>query len=878
VRIDEPRLALQRFALSLRERGVLLCVVSRNEEADVLAVLDGRPEMLLRRAHLAGLRASWARKSESLRSLASELGLGLDAFVLLDDDAFVCAEVEEGAPGVVAVQLPEVPALLPGFLRGLWLLDRGRVTAEDRRRIDAYAEEAAREQARRTLSPAEFLETLALEVSVVPMEAADIGRVAQLTQRTNQFNATCVRRTEAEIAALPAGGAQVLVVRARDRFGDYGLVGVVVVRLLGATFDIDTFLLSCRVLGRGVEHAVVRDLAARAADCGASHLSLPFRPAPRNAPYATFFASLPADERSPVRATVPVELARTLAPVMLSGRDAATREVAAPAVASADRGADHRRIALESMDVASIRAALVRRCPQADDAIVPLGATHEAVLAACAEVLRIDWVPRRERLSALGADSLAVLRIVAAIRMRTGVALAFDDVLAKDPSPDDLAALVEMGGARAPWLDPPVRGDDPAGETTSLCQDVILAWERRRAPSRTWTESMRLELRGPLDASALREAARRVVDDEEVLRLVLRRDAAGACGLHDAGAIPFEVHEAPLDSQQLERFCAERGNAPFAMQGEPLVAFDLLRRGPDAHVLLVTHHQLVHDPTAFDVLGRAIVDRYAEVVGGTPSDPSSSPRYVDHARAERLFFAGEGAPLVAAARRRLEGVPPLDLRRPLVEPAGPAIDRGFRLDAAAAAAFQAVCRGCGVSPFTGFGALVALVLARAFDAGRVPYLVPVGLRGAHPELASRMGRFLNWIVVDFTLPRRGTLADVFAAARDAHLAAFAQQHVPAALVLGEDAFAHPLARVVLNAPLADPPPAPYRAGGLEATFAHPMPRSGARNALAFVLSGQCGELSFGVRGAAETFRAEEVDGFARALELAVRTLDVQAAI
>lgn len=276
----------QSYLLQLRQAGVLLALCSKNQEADVWAAF-ARPEMKLAQTDLAAWRANWEPKSANLRAMSDELGLGLDSFVLIDDSPFELAEVAANAPEVATIRFPEDPAEWLATIQGAGLLDRLPPTAEDRARAGQYATETTRRIAHAT-DPAAYLASLGLAVRVFTPGDGDMPRLAQLVAKTNQFNATGRRRDAADLAALVADpAAAVRLISAHDKFGDYGTIGAYVV-LDGA---LDTFLLSCRALARGVEEAM---LAAAQAD-GATRATV--LPLPRNEPARRFFArqGVPAD-------------------------------------------------------------------------------------------------------------------------------------------------------------------------------------------------------------------------------------------------------------------------------------------------------------------------------------------------------------------------------------------------------------------------------------------------------------------------------------------------------------------------------------------------------------------------------------------------------
>ncbi|MEE4175214.1 MAG: HAD-IIIC family phosphatase [Xanthomonadales bacterium] len=292
VAITEEHLALQHFAADQRRQGRLVCLASRNNEADVLAVFDEHPRMALNRDDLTAWQIHWGLKSDSLAELADRLGLGLDSFVFLDDDPVQCAEVRRRHPGVLALQVPKRG--VAEFCAHLWPLDPRPGTAESSRRTGAYREHVAREDVRASsLSFAQFLDSLALEVDIAPLEEADLARATELTHRTNQFNLTGLRLTEAELRNRVRDGAtHGFRVRVRDRFGDYGLVGLILTETTGRELRAPVFLLSCRALGRGVEHRMMAHLGALARRSGAERVALSCTPTERNDPAREFLRSL----------------------------------------------------------------------------------------------------------------------------------------------------------------------------------------------------------------------------------------------------------------------------------------------------------------------------------------------------------------------------------------------------------------------------------------------------------------------------------------------------------------------------------------------------------------------------------------------------------
>jgi FkbH-like protein len=247
----------QNQVCELVRRGVLVGLVSKNNEADVFEVFDRHPAMRLKREHLAGWRINWENKADNIRALAEELNLGLDSIVFIDDSPHECEWVAGSLPMVDVLPLPVDPWEIPSVLSGYNGFPLRAASGEDARRTEMYREESQRRAAQSQFgSQEDYLRSLDLKVTVRMAGAEDLGRVVQLTQRTNQFNLATNRYQEAEIMRLlDSGDSAVLLLEVADRFGDYGKVGLLVAGRAGERAEIRDFLMSCRVLGRRVETA-----------------------------------------------------------------------------------------------------------------------------------------------------------------------------------------------------------------------------------------------------------------------------------------------------------------------------------------------------------------------------------------------------------------------------------------------------------------------------------------------------------------------------------------------------------------------------------------------------------------------------------------------
>jgi FkbH-like protein len=282
---------LQRALLDLSRRGILLAVCSKNNPADAMEALSGHPGMRLQPQDFAAMRINWNEKAQNLREIAAELNIGLDTIAFLDDNPVERQQVREGTPEVIVIHLPQDPMGYAQAVRDCPWFERLTLSDEDRRRGEFYAAQRERVELERSVTSREdFYRSLEQVAEIAPVSAQTLARVSQLTQKTNQFNLTTRRYTEQQIAEMAANsGWRVWSLRVTDRYADNGLVGVAVTKVDGKVCEIDSFLMSCRVIGRTLETALLARVAAEARKQGADVLQGWFLPTRKNAPAADFY-------------------------------------------------------------------------------------------------------------------------------------------------------------------------------------------------------------------------------------------------------------------------------------------------------------------------------------------------------------------------------------------------------------------------------------------------------------------------------------------------------------------------------------------------------------------------------------------------------------
>jgi FkbH-like protein len=286
-------LEYQRYLKHLAARGILLALVSKNNEADVEEAFQVRSaDLAVQLDTFVAKKIGWNEKSDALRALATELSLGLDSFVFVDDNPTECEAIRQYLPEVAVVQAPvDTPWELVPMLADKWFFDSAAITEDDVNRSKEYEAQAQRDNLRDTAtSRDEFLQSLGIVCTFVSALHAPLARSVQLLAKTNQFNLTTRRHSSAEVERFAStAGGQAVAVRVRDRFGDAGVVGLALVLQRGDECVIDSLLLSCRVIGRGIETALLAFVAQHAAKMGSRWLIGEYIESKKNAPCADFY-------------------------------------------------------------------------------------------------------------------------------------------------------------------------------------------------------------------------------------------------------------------------------------------------------------------------------------------------------------------------------------------------------------------------------------------------------------------------------------------------------------------------------------------------------------------------------------------------------------
>ena len=292
-----PFIAFQQVLLDLYNRGVILAINSANNHNDAMQVIEKHPNMILKPNHFAAYRMNWIDKTENIRELAQELNIGLDSMVFLDDNPTNRAAMRTFVPEVETPELPADPKDYAKFLLSLPYFATFATTDEDAMRGNMYVTERLRRESEKDFTDkTEFLKTLGLELTLKKNDVSAIARLSQLSGKTNQFNSKKQPFTEKELQKyMEDSKYEVFHARTTDRFGDYGITAFALAQKNQETWYVESLLMSCRVLGRGVEKAFLSAIASVASKEGAKTFTIAFEPTEKNMPVKEFLDDIVTD-------------------------------------------------------------------------------------------------------------------------------------------------------------------------------------------------------------------------------------------------------------------------------------------------------------------------------------------------------------------------------------------------------------------------------------------------------------------------------------------------------------------------------------------------------------------------------------------------------
>jgi amino acid adenylation domain-containing protein/FkbH-like protein len=801
VTITPAHAAFQRLLVEQHDAGMLLCLCTKNNPADLEAVFAARTDMPLRLEHVVASRVNWQPKSSNLHALARELDLGLDSFIFIDDSSLECAEVRANCPAVLTLQFPQDPAAMTDFMSRAWAFDRVAVTDEARRRTEQYKENRARNEALASASGLDqFLASLQLNVQMSVIEPGTLPRVAELVQRTNQFNLTGIRRSASELQRLLDGAELAgLTIRVQDRFGDYGLVGAVLYRLTDDAVEVDTFVLSCRALGRKVEHHIVEQLAQIARDSGRSQVVLPFTRTRKNVPAWQFLEQclhefrVPAETDDTASFVIPRDALRGL--IERSTTLAAPTEDT-PRADSHSKQDDTTRhqwheTAYRLSDLSILLSELGTSCasapPVEQEQTAPRTELESTLTDLWADILDLDAqdVGVTTDFFRLGGTSLSAVRILARMQADLGVELSVFDFF-EAPTVAGVAAKLATAASSSVPID---RVDRNSALVLSGAQLRLWFIDRLEGSNASYHLPLALRLRGELDYSALQGALNQLLKRHEILRTHF--DQVGeepeqkivATAQLELRRIDLDRLDSAAREVATARRLREEFSTPFDLRAGPLIRGLLIRTQADEHVLLLTMHHIVSDGWSLGVLLDDLGASYDDIRANRPSTLPALPiQYADYAQWQRRWVAGpEVQRQLQYWIQHLQGSPellelPTDRPRPVVQSyrgSSEPVNLGRELTAD----LQTLARQHDMTATMALYAGWLLLLSKLSRQDDIVIGMPVANR-RRAELEGLIGFFVNSLPLRLSVQPDSSVTALLQRVKRVMLDAFANEDVP----------------------------------------------------------------------------------------------------
>ena len=695
VELSAPYLTFQRFLVAQQEAGMLICLCSKNNEEDVLEVFRCR-EMPLQFEHLVAMRINWQAKSQNLIDLARELQLGIESFVFIDDNPLECVEVQQNCPQVFTLPLPSHVTQWSKLMKHVWIFDHLHLTQEDRTRTTLYQQNIARSQLRQDVSTLkDFLASLELEVQIDPIVEPHVARVAQLTQRTNQFNCTTRRRSANEIIQYQLEpGQEGLVVEARDRFGDYGKVGVMLFALHSESLTVDTFLMSCRSMGRGVEHRMLAYLGMRAQEMGLKRVVVPYQPTGKNKPALDFLEQVGIEFKLaeangawcfdfPVASLIDLSYTPPADYHTPREEDEVIEQVA---LGEASNGSTSHitqltpqgvlRIANELSSAELVLQAMDHRRKQPASSLIRLVVPRTRTEMLLAEVwqhlLHLEQVSINDSFFALGGHSLLATQLLSRIATVFGIRLPLQAIFER-PTIALLGELIEdvLRDKKKTSLSPssirPALRDGAL--PLSFAQQRLWFLDQLASGNSSYNIPLRIRLQGVIDKKALQMSLQEIIQRHEVLRttfFAIGDDVVQVIApvlVLNLPVIDLGLLAPSPKEHELQRLLKEEWQSIFSLERGPLLRMMLLKINTEEAILAITVHHIAFDAWSAGVLSGELIVLYNAFRAKKPSPLTPLLiQYADFALWQREWLQGEVLQkLEAYWRERLRGMAMLQL-------------------------------------------------------------------------------------------------------------------------------------------------------------------------------------------------------------------------
>ncbi len=797
--IDEGRAFLQRFMIDQAEKGMLLCLLSKNIESDVYKVFDENMNMILKKKHFTVNRINWNRKSDNIIELAEELNLGLDSFIVIDDNPVECAEIRARCPSVMTLQCPANTSEIKSFISNSWAFDHIKVTDADRKRTKQYQENFARKSYQKNmLSLNDFITGLQLKIEIRSPEQSQIPRASQLTQRVNQFNSTTIRRTENDIMELIKNSKTGLrIVAVSDRFGDYGDVGLVVYRLENSILWLEGLILSCRSLGRGIEHKMINEIGSIAIENNIEIIKINYTPSIKNQPLLNFLESISNTKKeqygengfSYILSSKDAKFLK-YEPVKEKNLELSTKKKKAGSIIARNpvelKGLSDIAENLGTLEKISQRITSSGRKNRSDNLpeyISPCTNTEKLLINGFEKVINVSPIGRTDDFFELGGSSLQAVELITFVHDEFNIDLTIIDVF-NNPVLNNLADVIEKNKSKSK-VDKPsqklVIADRTRPMSLSSFQESLWFLDQfEDSATSLYNEEIAIRIEGELVLSYLENAIEILIKRHESLRMIFRSDNGKP---YISIIPPYKITLKVIDStpEDLEKNLADFTLLPFDLTCGPLFRAILYKTGPRQQVLLINLPHIISDGWSMGIIVNELSHLYSNFLNNSNAIlPELEFQYVDYALYQKESMHGHDyEELCDYWTKTLADFKELDLPtkvRPAVQKhKGKKIDFNFKPNLISK--LEKIATDQKVTMFMVLMSAFKLLLKRYSNQEDIVIGTPVANRNFKSS-ENLIGFFVNTVVVNTNLSGHPSFIELLQKVKKSCLNAYEHQELP----------------------------------------------------------------------------------------------------
>lgn len=769
IEISESYKALQKFVLAKQKEGMLLTIASKNNIEDVMDVFENNPNMILKKDDIANWKVNWDNKAQNVKTMAEELNLGIDSFIFLDDNPMECMNMMSNLPEVLTLNVPSENAIKM-FLKHLWATDNLVVTAEDRERSKRYIEEQKRKNAEKNVnSLTEFIKELKIKVSMRKISDSEVSRASQMTLRTNQFNLSTIRRSEKDIEELRKDkNYEVFVIEANDKFGEYGIIGLLILKI-EEDIKVDTFLLSCRILGRNVENVILYGLKIFTEELNKNKILFPYIKSEKNQPILKFLDDGPfkineKDEKTRLYELLIEDISNIDNIELLYNKSfEKKKEVETKEVYVISNNEDNKvnyNNELELVNTKLIKSAtnkeylLVLRDYTGKkiidsienktikvEYIEPTTDTEVKLCQIWCDALKIKQVGISNDFFEIGGDSLSAVFVLSQILKEFSVALGLTDLFTKR-TVSEIAKLIEEKKTVEYEAIPVV--EEKEEYELSSAQSRMYLINQIEGESTKYNESQKLRIYGNLDKDRLEYAFNEVIKRHEILRTgFYMKDNIPVQKVYDDIWLKIDYVEAK--EEELKDIEQEFIRV-FDLKKPLLIRVKVIKVAPSEYIMLFDIHHIVIDGTSFGIL----INEVLSIYDGKELNKIQK-QYKDFAVWQNNQIESDNQKQQESFwLKQFEGeIPvlnmPTDFTRPLVQS-----DKGkkvyFTINEKTVNKIKEICKETETTMFMFLFAVYNILLYRYTSQEDIIVGIPVAGRN-HPDTKNMLGMFINNLAI-----------------------------------------------------------------------------------------------------------------------------------